>query len=276
MLQTALYHYLRKECDAVTTAYTTLQQAPGDAGAIHEMRVGVKKLRAFFSLVKQLPDYSFGAGKHLHTVRLIQAIGGASRDTQLQEKHLRDYEKKVKWRFSFAHLLLKNKQATADELLQATIKHCSLKKLGSLPENFKEAIADTDHTAATTALIKFLQQQHQHITLPASRAHHTVWHGVRKDTKALYYQLTILEQVLPSAHTDVLTTHTKKAGELLGQWHDTSELLLFTKATITQLKKEKITLPVNASQLVQLLQLDVKEQLALCAAQLRQLLAVSF
>jgi CHAD domain-containing protein len=274
MLKAALYHFLRKECDTVTAAYSDLQQDPGDADAIHAMRVGVKKLRAFFSLVKQLPDYSFGAGKHLHTVRLIQAMGGVSRNTQLQEKHLREYEKKVNWRFSFAHLLLQNKQAAAKEMLQATVKHCSLKKLGTLPENFRESIADTEHTAAAAALGNYLQAQHQRIILPGSRAHHSVWHGVRKDTKALYYQLTILEQVLPSPQTDALTTHTRKAGELLGQWHDTSELLLFTKATIAQLKKEKITLPVNASQLVQLLQLDVKEQLALCAGQLKQLMAV--
>lgn len=276
MLQTALYHYLRKECDTVTEAYATLQQSPGDAGAIHAMRVGVKKLRAFFSLAKQLPDYSFGAGKHLDTVRLIQAIGGASRDTYLQEKHLKIYEKKVGWRFSFAHLLLQHKQATANEMLQATVKHSTLKKLGNLPEQFREAIKDIDTTEATTALRNYLQEQQQRIMLPSARAHHTVWHEVRKTTKALYYQLTILEEVLPSSHTETLTAHTKKAGELLGAWHDTSELLLFTKATITQLKKEKITLPVKATKFLQLLQTDVKEQLAQCSEELKKLLAVSF
>jgi CHAD domain-containing protein len=274
MLQTALYHYLRKECDTVTAAYTTLQEAPGDADAIHAMRVGVKKLKAFFSLVKQLPDYSFGAGKHLRTARLIQSIGGASRDTHLQEKNLRNYEKKVSWRFSFAHLLLQNKAATATEMLQATVKYCSLKKLDSLPERFREAIADIDTQAATTALISYLEEQHQKITVPASRAHHTVWHEVRKEVKALYYQLNILEQVLPSVFTENLTTSTRKAGELLGQWHDTSVLLLFVKATVAQLKKEKVTLPVNAQQLIQLLQMDLKEQLAQCAWQVKELKTV--
>ena len=276
MLQTALYHYLRKECDTVTDAYATLQQAPGDADAIHAMRVGVKKLRAFFSLAKQLPDYAFGAGKHLQTARLIQTIGGASRDTYLQEKHLKEYEIKLSWRFSFAHLLLQHKQATAKEMLQSTIKYCNLKKLGSLPERFRDATFDMDQTAATTALRTYLQEQQQDIILPASRAHHTVWHEVRKTTKALYYQLSIMEQVLPASHTETLIAHTKKAGELLGQWHDTSELLLFTKATIAQLKKEKITLPMKASRLVQLLQGDVKEQLAQCREEVKQLIAVSF
>lgn len=275
MLQTALYHYLRKECDTVTAAYATLQEAPGDADAIHAMRVGVKKLKAFFSLVKQLPDYSFGSGKHLRTARLIQSIGGASRDAHLQEKNLRRYEKKVSWRFSVAHLLLQNKAATASEMLAATLKYCSLKKLDSLPEQFKEAIADTDPKAATAALISYLEAQHKKITVPASRAHHTVWHEVRKEVKALYYQLNILEQVLPAVFTENLATPTRKAGELLGQWHDTSVLLLFVKATVAQLKKEKVTLPVNAQQLIQLLQMDMKEQLAQCAWQVKELKAVA-
>jgi len=276
MLQTALYQYLRKECDTVTDAYATLRQSPGDADAIHAMRVGVKKLRAFFSLAKQLPDYTFGAGKHLPTARLIQTIGGASRDTYLQEKHLREYEKKINWRFSFAHLLLQHKQATAKEMLQATIKYCSLKRLGNLPEKFRDAVADMDQTAATTALRSYLRDQQQRIILPTGRAHHTAWHEVRKTTKALFYQLSIMEQVLPASHTETLLTHTKKAGELLGQWHDTSELLLFTKAAVAQLKKGNITLPVKSSRLIQLLQLDVKEQLAQCREEVKQLLAVSF
>ncbi|MBS0027986.1 CHAD domain-containing protein [Chitinophaga sp. 22321] len=276
MLQTALYDYLRKECDTVTDAYATLQQSPGDAGAIHAMRVGVKKLRAFFLLAKQLPDYTFGAGKHLQTARLIQTIGGASRDTYLQGKHLQDYEKKLNWRFSFAHLLLQHKQATAKEMLETTIKYCSLKRLGSLPERFRNAISDMDQTEATTALSSYLKDQQQRIILPTGRAHHTVWHEVRKTTKTLFYQLSIMEQVLPASHTETLLAHTKKAGELLGQWHDTSELLLFTKAAIAQLKKEKIALPVKSSRLIQLLQLDVKEQLAQCREEVKQLMAASF
>ena len=276
MLQTALYHYLCKECDVVTAAYATLLQRPGDAAAIHAMRVGVKKLRAFFSLVKQLPGYSFGARKHLRTVRLLQAIGGAARDTHLQEKHLREYEKKVSWRFSFAHMLLQDKQATALEMLQATVKHCSIKKLGILPEEFKAAIDATDNEMATAALLHYLEQRLKAITLPASRAHHTVWHNLRKNVKELYYQLSILEQLLPLSYTkNNLPEHTGKAGDLLGQWHDTSELLLFVKATIAHLKKEKIVLPVNALQLTQLLQADVKAQLAQCAWQVKQLLAAS-
>jgi hypothetical protein len=94
--------------------------------------------------------------------------------------------------------------------------------------------------------------------------------------KELYYQLGILEPLLPLSYTNNnLPEHAGKAGDLLGQWHDTSELLLFVKATIAHLKREKTVLPVNALQLVQLLQADVKTQLAQCAWQVKQLQAAS-
>ncbi|PSL46765.1 CHAD domain-containing protein [Chitinophaga niastensis] len=277
MLQTALYNYLRKECDIVLDACAQLQETPGNPAAIHVIRVGAKKIRAFFTLAKQLPDYDFNAGKYLRTLRLIQAIVGTSRDPQLQAKHLHHYEKNIAWRFSFAHLLLHNKQVTADELLQTAVKLTSVKQLGALPEKFREAIAETDSESGTDALLTYMKDQYRSTALPGSRAHHTVWHALRKQMKTLYYQLTIMEQVLPASHiSKELVGPTKKAGELLGQWHDTSELLLFVKASIAQLKREKITLPVNASALVQLLQLDTKEQLAQCSVHMRQLLAVSF
>ena len=275
MLFTALYQYLRKECDTVISAYDTLQQTPGDADAVHRLRVGVKKLRAFFALAKQLPDYSFGAGKHLHATRLIQAVGGASRDAHLQEKHLRLYEKKVAWRFSFAHLLLQKKHTTASNLLQATIKHTSLKQLETLPERFSKVIEERDTTGATGARQQYLYRQHQQIILPAGRVHHAAWHEVRKQVKSLYYQLTILAEVLPTTYTDTLTKHTGKAGELLGQWHDTSELSLFVAHTITQLRKEKIALPEPARQLHLRLKADTKAQLLQCSKQIKILMEIS-
>ncbi|MFY0254372.1 CHAD domain-containing protein [Chitinophaga sp. 30R24] len=273
MLQTALYQFLRKECDAIITAYATLQKNASDPEAIHAIRVSVKKLRAFFSLVGQLPGYSFGAGKHLHTVRLIQTIGGAARDTHLQEKYLRSYEKEIKWHFAFAHLLLQNRQAAALEMMTATIKHVSLKKLDTLPEKFKVAMAGMGKKMLSpTILTRYLEHQYGQITVPSSRAHHTVWHGLRKKIKTLYYQLTIVEQLLPPSLTDNnLPERIKMAGELLGKWHDTSELLLFVKSTISHLKKEKLLLPDSAQELVQILQLHVKEYLALCSMEVKHL-----
>ncbi|CAL1516985.1 CHAD domain-containing protein [Chitinophaga sp. MM2321] len=271
MLQAALYKYLRGECDTVVKAYTHLQQAPGDANAIHALRVSGKKIRAFFALVAQLPEYTFHPGKDLRVPKLIQAIGGTSRDTHLQEKFLARQEKSIGWRFSTAHLLLKNKQATTDTLMQAVIKRTAIKKTVDLPENFREAIADTDSKKSIETLLTFIGEQYSHTTLPASNAHHTVWHALRKHMKALYFQLTIMDQVLPASRgRKQLLQHTKTAGELLGQWHDANALLLFLKDTITSMKKEKMAIPVNAGELVKRIQLETKQLLAQCALHMRQ------
>ncbi|MDQ0108180.1 CHAD domain-containing protein [Chitinophaga terrae (ex Kim and Jung 2007)] len=272
MLSKALYDYLRQECDVVLHAYKGLADQPADPKAVHAIRVATKKLRAFFSLAQQLPGYSFGAGKHLHLVRLLQSIGGAARDTHLQEMHLKRYERKAKTRFSHAHLLLKTRQATAIEMLKAAIKHTTLKKLGTLPERFRQATKDLDNDQAMEALITFLNRQRAQITVPPSNAHHEVWHEERKKVKALYYQLTILSEVLPVSYGGKkLVEEMRKGGELLGDWHDTSVLLHDIRQLVTWLKRERINLPVHTSQLVSLIQTDEKEQLALAARQLRKL-----
>ncbi|MCW3463731.1 CHAD domain-containing protein [Chitinophaga nivalis] len=277
MLHDALYTYLRRECDALGEAWHQLRQKPGDATAIHEIRVGIKKIKAFFALAAALPGYSLRTGKYLHTLKLIQAIGGTSRDAQLKTKQLQPYEKQVAWRFSIAHLLLKNKLHDGGTHLQHTLKHTTLKQLDKLPEKFREAIADTDPIVATTVLLRHLTAQYAAIQPPAGRAHHTVWHTLRKNVKTLYYQLTILAPAIPaSKELDRVTAHIKKAGELLGKWHDTSELLLFVKTSIAEVKQEKIPLPVRSGTLLKLLQQDTRQQLAQCKTHLQQGSAFDF
>lgn len=263
MLKEVLYKYLHTTCSTVAAALEQLEQPSKRQEAIHVIRVGGKKIRALLALAAQLPEYDLKTGRYLSALKLLQQIGGISRDTQLQEKFLAKHEKTVAWRFSVAHLLLKTKQGTADVILDEAIRRSSLKKISQLPEKFREAIAHIDNETATTALIIYVADQYNSIALPASNAHHTVWHELRKHMKTLYYQLSIITS-LPT-HSSLHKTqlrHTQKAGELLGKWHDANELLLFIKTTIARMKKEKIDLPVNATQLVQLLQEETKTCLA--------------
>ncbi|RFS24916.1 CHAD domain-containing protein [Chitinophaga silvatica] len=272
MLSKALYEYLQQESKAILLAYEALLKHPSDPKAIHALRVSTKKLRAFFSLAKQLPGYSFGTSKHLHTLKLIQKIGGAARDIHLQEMHLKSYERKAKTRFSHAHLLLNTRQTTAIEMLTDTLKHVTLKKIKTLPDRFLKSIRDLDKDRALTDLTRFLDQQRKSIILPASNAHHKIWHEERKKVKSLYYQLTILSEVLPSGYgSKKLIAEMYKGGEILGKWHDTSMLLQYVKQLVSWLKKENINLPVNTHKLVSLIQTDEKEQLALASKQLRKL-----
>lgn len=272
MLKTILHEYLETSCATVVTAFEQLPHPARRQHAIHQLRVGSKKIRALLAVAKEMPGYHLKTRSYLSTLRLLQDIGGISRDTRLQEQFLTHHEKTIGWRFSVAHLLLKTRSATADNALTATMERLSIKKLSRLSDAFKEAIADIDETAAIDAIIAHVATMYNETKLPESNAPASSWHDLRKRMKRLYYQLGIVTQ-LPHhtrQHQEQLQ-HSKKAGELLGQWHDASELLVFIKNTATHIRKEKIMLPEEVPQLIKLLQRETKEKLAESAKHLRDL-----
>ncbi|WP_143305345.1 CHAD domain-containing protein [Chitinophaga vietnamensis] len=271
MLPAILYDYLKQECDALMAAHRTLQEHPSDHDAVHELRTGVKKLRAFFELASQLPDLHFKAGSYLRRLRLLQTIAGFSRDAQLKKKALLKYEKPLQWRFSYAHLLLQNKQLDANTLLHTAVKRVKAGFLATLPDKFHHATKDIDVKAATQQLMAHLFAQYHQLAPPETKASHTVWHALRKKTKHLYYHFMILTPMLASyQHSARLVKFTKTGGELLGEWHDASELQLFVQQCIRQLKKEKAPPPVNATQLLNAIRKDTRIHLAQCIAHMRQ------
>ncbi|QJB35720.1 CHAD domain-containing protein [Chitinophaga oryzae] len=272
MLKTILHEYLETTCAAIVTAFEQLPHPSRRQQAIHQLRVGSKKVRALLRVAKEIPGYHLKTRNYLTTLQLLQNLGGTSRDTRLQEQALTRYEKAIGWRFSVAHLLLKTRLVTADSALEATVERLSIKKLSRLPDAFKAAIAGIDEAAATDAIISHAASTYNNTVLPESRAPAAAWHDLRKRMKQLYYQLSIITQLPHHTHRHrEQLRHTKKAGQLLGQWHDASELLLFIKTTAAQVRKEKIRLPAAAAQLTQLLQRETREKLADSAKHLRDL-----
>ncbi len=263
MLKTLLYDYMESACSTVAASFEQLQHPTRRQKAIHQLRVGSKKIRALLALAQQIPGYHLKKDKYLTTLKILQQIGGISRDTQLQELSLARHEKTVSWRFSVAHLLLKTKLTTLDATLESLSQQLSVKKLTTLPKAFKAAIADIEDEAAIAVMTEHVAKQYRHILLPDSNAPDTTWHELRKNTKRLYYQLSIITQLPHHTHQHrQQLQHTKKAGDLLGQWHDASELLLFVKNTATKVKKEKTGLSDNVSKLIHELQRETTEKLA--------------
>ncbi|SKA40484.1 CHAD domain-containing protein [Chitinophaga eiseniae] len=272
MLKTILHEYLETSCATIVTAFQQLPHPSRRQQAIHQLRVGSKKVRALLAVAGELPDYHLKTGRYLTTLKLLQDLGGTSRDTRLQEQALTRCEKTIGWRFSVAHLLLKTRLSTADNALEAIVARLSIKKLSRLPDAFKAAIAGIDETAATDAIVSHVASTYNNTILPESKAPAAAWHDLRKRMKQLYYQLGIITQLPHHTHRHrEQLRHTKKAGQLLGQWHDASELLLFVKTTAAQVRKEKIRLPAATTQLILLLQRETKEKLADSAKHLKDL-----
>ncbi|MFB6454512.1 CHAD domain-containing protein [Chitinophaga sp. Hz27] len=266
MIKEALYNYLLSETKALVAAHNKLALKPRDQAAVHEQRVGVKKIRAFFDLTDNIPGLKFKYGRYLNKGRMLQAIAGIARDAQLQTRALNKYEKQLRWRFSYAHLLLQEKQEVAAELTLTAVKRLKLSQLEELPQAFKKHLEPLPEAELNILLLKYIDSEYGNIGSPALKAGHVAWHELRKKMKRAYYQLTMLKDVLPpTSHYHQMLAFAKKAGELLGTWHDSSELHFFVQSTMRKVKKEKLPLPVKAMQLLKILKQESQEKLALCA-----------
>ncbi|RAJ83399.1 CHAD domain-containing protein [Chitinophaga dinghuensis] len=271
MIKATLFDYLQTECTALTAAHDKLLIHPRNPAAVHEQRVGVKKLRAFFALTDQIPHLSFKHGRYLNKLRVLQSIAGIARDAQLQARALGIIEKREKWRFAYAHMILQERQEVAAELLTTASKRLKPGTLKELPNLFRQKLEKVPETRLMADLLEYINDQYREIASPGMRAGHAAWHEVRKQMKAIYYQLSILKPILPAdPQYKQMQTFTKRGGELLGNWHDLNELHLFTQNTIRKAKKESLQVPVKALLLLKTLKQNAQEELALSAAYLHK------
>jgi len=271
MVKATLFDYLQTECTALTAAHDKLMIQPRNAAAVHEQRVGVKKLRAFFALTDKIPHLSFKHGRYLNKLRVLQSIAGIARDAQLQSRALSSIEKTEGWRFSYAHMLLQERQEVAAELLTTACKRLKPGTLQELPEMFRKKLEKIQEEKLITQLLEYIEGQYREIASPDVRAGHAAWHQVRIQMKTVFYQLTILQPVLPpEPEYKQMLAYSKRAGELLGGWHDLSELHLFVQDTIRKAKKEHLPVPVKAVRLLKTLRQDAQEELALSAVYLHK------
>ncbi|MBV8255336.1 MAG: CHAD domain-containing protein [Chitinophaga sp.] len=271
MVKATIIDYLQTECTALIAAHDKLLTQPRNASAVHEQRVGVKKLRAFFALTDNIPHLSFKHSRYLNKLRVLQSIAGIARDAQLQSRALTTIEKQEGWRFSYAHFLLQERQEVAAELLTTASKRLKPGTLKEVPGVFRQKLEKVREETLMEELLAYIDSQYREIASPDVRAGHAAWHEVRKQMKTVFYQLTILQPILPpEPHYKQMLAYSKRAGELLGGWHDLTVLHLFVQDTIRKAKKESMPVPVKAMRLLKTLRQNAQEELALSAAYLHK------
>lgn len=117
----------------------------------------------------------------------------------------------------------------------------------------------------------YLQEQFTAIAPPKGRVKADEWHDVRKQVKRLHFQLELLQPALPIQEgVQQMLDYTKKAGGMLGAWHDQYSLLLFVRSSERMLRTARFTLPAGVGRLREQLQADVRSRLQQCRQFLQQ------
>lgn len=197
--------------------------------SIHELRVGIKQIRAFFKLLEWLqPNFKFKA--NYREVRGLFKAAGPLRDLQVQQTLAQAWQIQLHFDLSSYLALLQNREVTARVAYYQTaqkFKIQKLKKPGREIDNLCLSISRRDAKNRAQACVQ--NQISRLLQLgedPGAARKHL--HALRILSKEMRYTLEFLGGCLPDLLSPKpLLQGLKSLHQIIGQWHDQEIALQF-------------------------------------------------
>ncbi len=197
--------------------------------SIHELRVGIKQIRAFFKLIEWLQP-NFKSKASYREVRKLFKAAGPLRDLQVQQTLAQTWQVQLHFDLSSYLVLLQNREVTARVAYYQTaqkFKIQQLKKTGRDIDNFFLSISRRAAKNRAQACVQNqLSQLLQLGEAPGAARKHL--HALRILSKEMRYTLEFLTDCLPDLHyPKPLLQGLKNVHQIIGQWHDQEIALQF-------------------------------------------------
>jgi CHAD domain-containing protein len=204
--------------------YLELCLANAETELVHQLRLSIKKLRAFNVLAGQLCGKNIDKQIHVNTrVKELFKIAGQLRDTQVQMQLLANYEDKTG----------KSYPELSDWLLNREIKYIisfsrspervvSKAKAYSLQDKITKMISSaSDETILENAGVALKKLFETSQKLSAGRINDTNLHHIRIGNKQIKYILNIMNRCYPDFTFELISVDSLREIEAAaGQWHD--------------------------------------------------------
>jgi len=222
MFQQSLFEYYQTLAASIQ-AHFVRAAAYRDPDAVHEMRVGIKQLRAFFRVVESLAPAAFPAKKYLRPIRTLFKISGALRDAQVQQELTRVWAKEMGIFLSEYYNELKRKELRAGAAFAEFADHFELEdELQRNSERLLYAVIPLTETQALQNIRSRLA--HQLLELHAYEEREPLeeccLHPLRILAKETRYTLGIAARCFPELNNSELDDRLRGIHQALGKWHD--------------------------------------------------------
>ena len=222
MMLNEILEYFQSRLDEVTDNYT-LTLEDNDPDGVHDMRVAIKRLKAFFNLVENVND-EFIAKENFRNFRKIAKNTSGLRDSQVQLELLGKFNKKLNLNVSdFESYLKKMESENIESFRNFSNKKKPVKKLDSSKKLLKKALKNISPVwSETKAHGRFYNLKTDLIILSSeSDLREEILHKVRIQSKEIHYTLEIVQKCfhIDENRTDFIRD-IKKVHQILGKWHD--------------------------------------------------------
>jgi len=193
-----------------------------DVEGIHDLRVEIKRLRAFFNLVEWI-NPNFQAKQDFKKIRKLFKAAGRIRDVHVQQALARRWIDKLNLDLSEYYNFLKQKEMEARPEFSVSCKKFDLsifktngnrisKLIKILPGEYAQSKTEEQFRGLIDELIKFKNKEN---------LMEEDYHQIRILSKAARYTLEILQRCFSKSRTlDELNEKLREVHQALGKWHD--------------------------------------------------------
>lgn len=224
MYKEELIAYYDSKLDEVRANYYFAAKR-NDPDGVHDLRVELKRLKAFFNLIESV-NPSFNSDERFVDFKLIAKKIAALRDSQVQIELLGELKPRtVKDPFPGKNfpVFLKRKENEAVASFAEYTKTFPLEKLNDTREIIEKTlskISPEDMLARAIKRFFFLKSEFTS-TVKAPVVKEETLHKVRILTKETHYTLEILQKCFHTfENAKVFIDEVKKAHQAIGKWHD--------------------------------------------------------
>ena len=221
MFQKEMIHYYQSKIREVIHNYH-LAYEKNDPDGIHDLRVALKRLKAFFNLVESI-NPTFKAKKKFKYFQKIAKNTSGLRDVQVQQTIVEEMKQTFNLDMSDYRSFLKKKESENREKFQEFSKLNPLEKLEQNTTYLTRALQNiTPVYSETKAHGRFYNLRSNLILLTnGNDLKDEILHTLRILSKETHYTIEIIQQCFHmfEDRTDFIN-EIKKVHQALGKWHD--------------------------------------------------------
>lgn len=191
---------------------------------IHQMRVEVKKLRAFFRMLELATDRLYQKKSHFKLLAKIFQPGGRLRETQI---NLSLIEKYTSYLIPYYKVYLIEREAKQTEKLKIAMNEFDRIELENLNVQMLHFLEEVELFTFAEKVKNFVLQELKTIkSLRPDISNNKILHKIRMHLKAMGYMTKLLNELRPDQKLVALHAATKPTETLIGNWHDRIVLAL--------------------------------------------------
>lgn len=263
MYQECLLEFYGSECEKIENNFLISVKHYSSEG-IHDLRVEVKRLKAFFNLIEGInPD--FKSKKNFRNVRKLFKTWGSVRDLQVQQFLIRDWKNKLDGDVSEYYNFLKQQEMNAQKLFFLSGKKFDIQDLRKKGKKIERALKNIPlDDAQSKALERVDGLRGQLIELGNTpKLKEEKLHQIRILLKEIRYTLEILQKCFPDlGPQDEQIGKLRDLHQILGKWHDDEMALQFLEGFKSDYKGQRF---FSARSYEEFLKYIQKEKVALLA-----------